>query len=254
VSSGDLDCEGRRSLAWYLQADAYGRSGWDGVRKALGRHGLRIVGEATYQRGTAYAMPMTAQVEALRASGADAIVAVGAYAACAAFVRHVVDAGWDVPVANVSFVGSESLLELLIEEERRSKRSYTSRLINSQVVPSYEDVALPGVRVYRALMNKHRPAPPALVPASSAMLSYSFVSFEGFLNAQLLTEILRRSGGRTDRGSVLNAFQSVDGFDLGIDAPVSFRGGRTQGLDAVDYTHVRDGRFVPLDDWKAWSP
>ena len=244
---------GRRRIGIFYQADAYGRSGWDGVRKALGRHGLKIVSEATYQRGAPYSTSMSAQAEALRASGADAIVAVGAYAACAAFVRDVVNAGWDVPIANVSFVGSESLLELLLEEEQRSKRSYTRSLINSQVVPSYEDVTLPGVRLYRALMDKHRPAPPALAPPASARVSFSFVSFEGFLNAQLLTEILRRSDGRTDRSSVLKAFQSVENFDLGIDAPVSFRGGRTQGLDAVYYTHVKGGRFVPLDDWKAWA-
>ena len=244
---------GRRRIAIFYQADAYGRSGWDGVRKALAHHDLKLVGEATYRRGTPYATSMKAQVDALRASGADAIIAVGAYAACAAFVRDVVAAGWDVPIANVSFVGSESLLELLLQEEQRSKRSYTKGLINSQVVPSYEDVTLPGVRRYRALMDQHKPAPPALVPASTAMLSYSFVSFEGFLNAQLLTEILRRSGGRTDRDSVLKAFQSVDNFDLGIDAPVSFRGGRTQGLDTVYYTHVQGGRFVPLENWKAWA-
>ena len=244
---------GRRRVAIFYQADAYGRSGWDGVRKALARHELRIASEATYKRGSPYAMPMTVQVEALRASGADAIIAVGAYAACAAFVRDVVNAGWDVPIANVSFVGSESLLELLLEEAKRSGRSYTRGLINSQVVPSYEDLTLPGVRAYRALMDKHKPAPPPLVPATSALLPYSFVSFEGFLNAHLLTEILRRSEGRTDRDSVLKAFQSVENFDLGIDAPVSFRNGRTQGLDAVYYTHVLERRFVPLEDWKAWA-
>jgi ABC-type branched-subunit amino acid transport system substrate-binding protein len=244
---------GRRRVAIFYQADAYGRSGWDGVRKALARHELRIVSEATYQRGAPYERPMAEQVEALHASGADAIIAVGAYAACAAFVRDVVNAGWDVPIANVSFVGSESLLELLLEEGRRSGRSYTKGLINSQVVPSYEDLTMPGVRAYRALMDKHRPAPPPLVPTTSAMLPYSFVSFEGFLNARLLTEILKRADGRTDRESVSRAFQSVDNFDLGIDAPVSFRNGRTQGLDAVYYTHVREGRFVPLEDWKAWA-
>jgi ABC-type branched-subunit amino acid transport system substrate-binding protein len=244
---------GRRRLAIFYQADAYGRSGWAGVRKALARHGLRIAGEATYRRGTAYPSSMSAQVEALRGSGADAVIAVGAYAACAAFARDVVNAGWDVPIANVSFVGSESLLELLLEEGQRSGRDYTTRLINSQVVPSYEDLSLPGVREYRALMDKHRPAPPLELPPPPGMPPYSFVSFEGFLNARLLTEILRRSEGRTDRDSILRAFQSVAGFDLGIEAPVSFQEGRTQGLDAVYYTHVREGRFVPLDDWQAWA-
>jgi ABC-type branched-subunit amino acid transport system substrate-binding protein len=244
---------GRRRVGIFYQADAYGRSGWDGVRKALARHGLTLSAEATYHRGATYATDMTAQVDALRGSSADVVVAVGAYAACAAFVRDVVDAGWSVPVANLSFVGSESLLELLREEEQRSGRNYTGHLINSQVVPSYEDLRLAGVREYRDLMARHRPAPPAFAATGAVLPPLSFVGFEGFLNARLLTEILRRTGGQTDRASILRAFRSVDRFDLGIDAPVSFGPTRTQGLDTVYYTRVQGERFVPLDDWQPWT-
>lgn len=245
---------GRRHVGIFYQADAYGRSGWDGVRKALAPHGLRLAGEATYRRGATYATDMTAQVEALRASGADVVIAVGAYAACAAFVRDVVNAGWEVPVANVSFVGSESLLELLRAEAKRTGRDYTRGLVNSQVVPSYEDLELPAVRRYRALMDARRPAPPPFATASAALPRYSFVSFEGYLNAALLSEVLRRADGRTDRESIVRAFRSIHDYDLGIDAPISFDGDRTQGLDRVYYTHVEGDRFVPLTDWQVWAP
>src|SRR5439155_18295569 len=105
---------GRTKIAVFYQIDAYGRNGWDGVREALDRHDhLRIAGEATYRRGAAFTESMRKQVEILRESDPDAVVCVGAYAACAAFVRDARDAGWDVPVANVSFVGSENLLSLL---------------------------------------------------------------------------------------------------------------------------------------------
>ena len=49
------------------------------------------------------------QVEILKKSDADAVISIGAYAACAAFIRDARDAGWNVPIANVSFVGSEFL-------------------------------------------------------------------------------------------------------------------------------------------------
>src|SRR5262249_10195202 len=100
---------GRKRIAVFYQIDAYGRNGWEGVRSALGRHGLRLAGEATYRRGTTYAASLRPQVDVLRRADPDAIIAVGAYAACAAFVRDARDSGWDVPIANVSFVGSENL-------------------------------------------------------------------------------------------------------------------------------------------------
>ena len=123
---------GRPKIAILYQADAYGRSGWDGVRRALAAHHLTLAAEATYERGTPYTAHMTRQVEILRAAQPDAIIAIGAYAACAAFVRDVVDSGWKIPIANVSFVGSESMLLL---SRKTSGRDYVV-LVNSEVVPS----------------------------------------------------------------------------------------------------------------------
>ena len=80
---------------------------------------------------TAAAPPSTAsmqeQVDILRKGDPDAVICVGAYAACAAFVRDARDAGWDVPIANVSFVGSEILLALLDEGGRRLRQGLHAR-------------------------------------------------------------------------------------------------------------------------------
>ena len=51
---------GRRRIAVFYQADAYGRSGWAGVREALGARGEQIAGEATYTRGAQYSGSMRA--------------------------------------------------------------------------------------------------------------------------------------------------------------------------------------------------
>src|SRR5262249_39533001 len=148
-------------IALFYQCDAYGRSGWHGVRMALAKHDLRLAGEATYRRGSPFTHDMRPQVEIVRKSDADAVIAIGAYAACAAFVRDARDAGLDVPIANISFVGSESLLGLLTEHGKAKGKDYTANLLNSQVVPSYHDTSLPAVRQYREMMAKHRPLPPA---------------------------------------------------------------------------------------------
>ena len=82
---------GRRRIAVFYQADAYGRSGWAGVREALGAHGEQIVGEATYTRGAQYAGSMRRQVEILERADPDAVICIGAYGACAAFLRDEID-------------------------------------------------------------------------------------------------------------------------------------------------------------------
>ncbi|MCL1475456.1 ABC transporter substrate-binding protein [Argonema antarcticum] len=184
---------GRKRIAVFYQIDAYGRSGWDGVRRSLAKNDLKIISEVTYRRGTPYSDSFKQQVEILKKANPDAVISIGSYAACAGFIRDARDAGWDIPIANISFVGSESLLELLQNTGQKTGKDYTKNLINSQVVPSYEDTSLPAVREYRQLMARYKPMPSSqLLDEEYEPIPYSFVSFEGFLNAKLLVEILNK--------------------------------------------------------------
>ncbi len=245
---------GRRRVAVFYQNDAYGRSGWAGVREALAGYGAVIVGEATYTRGTQFSASMRRQVEILSARQPEAVICIGAYAACAAFARDAVDLGLRIPVANLSFVGSENLLELLQQEDSDPNR-YTRYLVNSQVVPSYEDTSLAGVREYHELMAEHNPSPPQNVERITAGEPYeplrqSFVSLEGFLNAKLITEIIRRMGDRPTRSGIEDAVLALRNYDIGVGEPVSFGLARRQGLQRVYFTVVEEDRFVPLDNWE----
>jgi branched-chain amino acid transport system substrate-binding protein len=244
---------GRKRIAVFYQVDAYGRSGWNGVRTTLAKYGLKIVGEATYRRGTQYTDSLKQQVDIIKGYNPDAIISIGAYAACAAFIRDARDAGMNVPIANVSFVGSEFLISLLLETGRKKGKDYTFNLINSQVVPSYEDTTLPAVREYRKLIDQYNPLPPReLAEATYKPLRYSFVSFEGFLNAKLLVEILKQMGRDPKRSDIKNVVEQIENLDIGIDARVSFAPGEHQGMNKVYFTTVIKGRFIPITDWNRW--
>ena len=241
---------GNKRIAVFYQADAYGRSGWAGVRLAMSRHGVQIVGEATYRRGAKFSGSMRRLVEILKQSNPSAVICIGSYAACAAFLRDAVDLGLEVPIANLSFVGSENLLKLITEGRDDSQR-YTRLLVNSQVVPSYEDVSIPAVRQYREIMDHHDPQLPShLLKEDYTPFSYSFVSLEGFLNAKLMVEILRRLGDQPDRNRLEDAVFTIRDFDIGISERVSFGPDRRQGLQQVYYTVVESGRFVTLEGWE----
>ena len=244
---------GRRRIAVIYQADSYGRSGWDGVKRALAGLNLKIAGEATYRRGSKFTDSMKQQVEIIMRSKPDAVIAVGAYAAVAAFIRDARDSGLTVPIANLSFVGSESLVGQLQEAGKANGKDYTANLINSQVVPSYEDASLPAVKLYRECMDYYKPAlPPGLGEGGYFPLPYSFVSFEGFLNAKLLVEILRKMKNADDKKLIRPTVEGIKNLDIGIDAKVSFGPDRHQGLDQVYYTTVSGGKFIPIN-WEAWK-
>jgi ABC-type branched-subunit amino acid transport system substrate-binding protein len=243
---------GARRFCVYYQVDAYGRSGTDGVARALAARGARIVAEATYVRNATFDEDMGIAITALREAGCDVVLCTGAYQGCAAFVRSARDAGFAVPISNVSFVGSDAMLALLVKHGRAKGRDYTRGLINCQVVPSYDDTTLPGVAEYRGLMDKHNPpVPEAIRDANYAPQKYSFISLEGYVNARVITEALRRAGASASRPGFRQALESLRGLDLGIGAPLTFTAERHQGLDSVYFTRVDGDRWVPIVDWSA---
>jgi branched-chain amino acid transport system substrate-binding protein len=257
----------RTRIAVFYQADAYGRAGWGGLRDALDDHGLQIAGEATYRRGSPFDQSYDRQVAIMQRVDPDAVVCVGTYPACAGFVRDLRDRDVDCPVATLSFVGGGAMLKLLSTAAQDSNKDYTSRLVSSQVVPSYNDDSLPAVREYREAMDRYGDAimPPdsLLYPHGKtaereyAPLPYGFISLEGYLNAKLFTAILQRMGADARRADLAATVLAMGDFDLGMGQQLSFGGdtGRRQASDQVYYTVVRDGRFVPLRDgeWEAWA-
>jgi ABC-type branched-subunit amino acid transport system substrate-binding protein len=257
----------RTRIAVFYQADAYGRAGWGGLREALDEHGLEIAGEATYRRGSPFDQSYDRQVAIMQRLQPDAVVCVGTYPACAGFVRDMRDRDVDCPVATISFVGSGAMLKLLFAAERESNKDYTSRLVSSQVVPSYNDDSVPAVREYRQAMDRYRDAimPPdsLLYPHGKtaepeyAPLPYDFISLEGYRNAKLFIAILQRMGADPRRADLAATVLAIGNLDLGMGQPLSFGGdtGRRQASDKVYYTVVRDGRFVPFGDgeWEDWA-
>ena len=241
---------GARNFGVFYQIDAYGRSGTDGVARGLALHGAKITAEATYSRGTKFTDDMTPAVTALQKAGVDVVMCTGAYQGCGAFVRSARDAGFLAPISNLSFVGSDAMLSLLAKHGKTNGRNYTRALVNSQVVPSYDETALPGVAEYRALMERHNPTvPEALRDPNYAMQRLSFISLEGFVNAKVIVEALHRAGPNLTRTSLRQALESIRNLDLGIGAPLSFTPERHQGLEGVYFTRVDGGRWVSIADW-----
>jgi ABC-type branched-subunit amino acid transport system substrate-binding protein len=242
---------GLTRIAIFYQSDAYGRTGWDGVRRALKRHGLDIVGEAAYRRGVHFEHSFSREAKHLMSFSPDAIIVVGTYASQGAFIRDARDNGFDLPIVGLSFADSDKMLEMLSLEGRISGHDYTTNLINSQVVPCYEDVSLKGVRLYRELMDAYKGIPVAQI-GEYIPRRFSYVSFEGFLNGVLLGEMVKRMADNPSRDRIPEVFESMNDFDLGIGVNVTFGPNKHQGLENVYFTTVINGRFQAIPDWQRW--
>lgn len=223
--------QGYRRIGFLGQADAYGKSGELGVNGALAEYGLKTVSNVTYPRNQDLEIPMTGQVKLLRAAGAEAVIAVGVYGPCAAFVRDARLSGWNIPIANVSFVSQTVMLQKLSEMSKHLGVDLTANLINSQVVPSIEDIRYPLVVDYRA---------------HNRLEHYSSVALEGWLNAVVVTEALRRMGPNPSRQDFIRAMESLHDFDPGLGVKLEFSSTSHQGLHKVWLSQTANGQWLPV--------
>lgn len=229
-----LLARGYRRLAVFAQNDAYGVSGREGVRQALGRHGAQIASDTTYTRGHRFEQTTEPQLALMRQSGAEAIVAIGTYQATAALVRDARAGGWEVPIVAISFTGADQILDLLRAEGRRTGRDLTAQLFSTQVVPPYDDLSLKLVREYQAAMERFAPVRAPIGDGSYvATAPHTYASFEGYLNARAFLHILERTGPELTRGRFHRTAERMGRFELGMGEPLAFSPTRHQALDRV---------------------
>ncbi|WP_243544741.1 ABC transporter substrate-binding protein [Pseudodesulfovibrio tunisiensis] len=223
---------GLRRIAVFYQFDAYGFDGLVGTELALKEFRMEPVGRGSYVRGT---RNVTDGLERIIRSRAEAVVMVGTYGACAQFIRSAEDRGFNPIFYNVSFVGAEELA-------RRLGPEYHARVIMSQVVPPPPEDGRGGpgdaAAEYVRLLGKYYPEDPP-----------SFVGLEGFLNARILVEGLRKAGPDLTRPGFIRAIRSIRKYSLGRDMVITFGPEDHQGSDAVHFTVLEHGRFVPFEDW-----
>jgi ABC-type branched-subunit amino acid transport system substrate-binding protein len=217
-------------IAVFYQYDAYGFDGLKGTEIALKPYGLAPVATGTYIRG---ALDVEEGLEKIMAKGAEAVVMIGTYEPCAKFIRLARSKGFTSVFYNVSFVGADELARILGQTDEQ--------IIVTQVVPPPElsetDKNLWGSREYINLLKKYYP-----------LDRPNFVSLEGYINAKVLVEGLKRAGRDLDRETFIDAIETIRKLDLGIANPLSFNSQDHQGLERVYFTHLKNGKFVWLND------
>lgn len=130
-----------QDIAFFTQRDAYGDAGFAGGLWALKQHGLKdetAIVHTRYERNTLAVESGLAGIM-LSTPQPRAVIIVGTYAPCAAFIALAKNNGLKAAFLNVSFVGAEALAEKLGNDG--------DGVIVSQVVPHFE-ADLPIAREY----------------------------------------------------------------------------------------------------------
>ena len=213
------------------QDDAFGKAVLDGVKLALQKHNSTPVGLGTFARNT---MDVDSGLKDVMTARPQAVVLVGPYAPVAALVKKAHAAGWRPLFLTVSFVGTEEFIKEAGPDAEGT--------IITQVVPPYDRTDYATVALYRKLLGKYYPD-----------TQPSFVSLEGFVDAMVLVEGLKRAGKEPTREKFIEGIESIHRMNVGLGSKLILEYGPTdhKGFDQVYPTVVHNGQPVLLTDWSS---
>lgn len=213
---------GITNIAVFYQNDGFGKSGKDGVTAALARHKLKPVAEASVERNSLKVEPAVAQIAK---ANPQAVIMVTLYKPTAAFVRQMRAAGQVPQFTTLSPIGAD-----LLVGEMGAREAHGIGI--SQVMPYPWNDTQPVTKDYHKALQ-----------AFAKHTNYSYYGIEGFINAKLMAEAIRKTGKDLTREKLVNTLES-NSFDLG-GYKIGYSGASHNGSRFVDLTMLgRDGRVL----------
>lgn len=221
---------GITKIAVFYQYDAFGFDGLTGTELALKDYDLEPVARGSYTRGS---LDVSEGVERIKDSGAEAVFMIGTSGPCIKFMNLLRREGLNPAYYTVSFMGAR--------EFARNLKSDQELVIMSQVVPPFADdldLSSSEAASYISLLKQYYPQD-----------TPNLVGLEGFFNARILVEGLRRSGRELSREGFIEAIESLDKFEIAPGITVSYGDVDHQGMEKVYFTRFKNGRFELIRDW-----
>jgi len=219
-----VDLNDLSRIACFYQDDGFGAAGLLGVERALQDRGLELAARGAYERNTT---AIKGGLIRIRRAAPEAVILIGAYEPCAAFIRL---ARRFLPEAtvycNISFVGTGALNEELGEQ--------AEGCIVSQVVLSPDEVGIAVVDEFNEAMDEFKPDAPK-----------GYVALEGYLAGKLFAAAAAGVQGNLTRESFLAHLYDTGVFDLG-GIELRYGPGDNQGMDEVFLTVLKNGEVVSL--------
>ncbi|WP_005032065.1 ABC transporter substrate-binding protein [Holophaga foetida] len=212
---------GIKRIGIMVQNDSFGAAGEEGVLAALRRRSMSLQGKGTFKRNTE---DVGAGLAKLQEAQPEAVVLIGTYQSLAAVVKKAKTDHFKPTFATISFVGTESLVQALGADG--------DGVYISQVMPSPVDARVPLIAAYQKDMK-----------AAGENLDYG--SLEGYVNAAVFVEGLKKCGANPTREAFLAAMDALQ-IDLG-GVNVHYTPSNHQALKKVYGVRIQAGKAVPVE-------
>jgi len=186
----------------------------------------------------------TTQVLALKQAGVNHIIVQLTGAHIAAVLRDADKVGLDAMVYATT-QGMDREPDLILAQSNGAHLA--KKFIGVGPWSKWNETSVPGVAAMREALMKHDKVPESKL---GDIMYSNYV--QGYVNAMVLVEALRRAGPNPTGESVRDAMNQIRDFDTkGITAPLTFNAERHKGTNAVKLFRINVDRKVyePIGGW-----
>ena len=211
-------------IACFYQNDSFGRSGLRGAEIALEKRGMKLIGNATYERNTLAVKSGALKIKKLKA---QAVIIVATNKACVKFIKTMKMLGAkETVLCTMSIVATKILAQEL--------GSDGDGCIISQVTTHYENTDIEVIKNYHAAMDKYQP---------NSLKGY--VTLEGYLLGKLFCHVANEVDRKLTGDNFIQKLEEIGNIDLG-GMELTFSKTDHQGMDEVFLTTLRNGKVQPI--------
>lgn len=213
---------GIKRIAIAYQNNSFGKEVFEATQRSMARHQLTAVATVTVENNASDAGAASAK---LVAANPEAVLLGLAGKPTIDFVKATRALRKGLPLYALSIMGSAATIKALGDD--------ATGIAVSQVVPLPGNTIVPMVREFQQAWK-----------AAGVTLEPSHLALEGYINARVFTEALRRTGRNPSRSSFIDSTWALKRYDLG-GFEVSFSDSAKGASRFVELTMVgRDGRFI----------
>jgi branched-chain amino acid transport system substrate-binding protein len=211
---------GIQSISVLHVEDAFGQDGLDGFNKAMAAHKLTPVAITKFARVDP---DVVATAKEVIKANPRALIIVSSAKNTAAVIKAIRAQGGQMQIMTMSNNSSDAFM--------KDVGAAGLGVIVSQTAPAPHLVSTPLGQEFKKAANAYN-------------VTVSYAAMEGYINAKVMTEGLRRAGRNLTREGFIRAMESMKRVDFG-GLMVNYSPDNHTGSEFVELTMIgRDGRFI----------
>ncbi len=222
-----------KKVAVFYQNDSFGKEGLDTVNGELKKRGLpEAIGVSYEAADTNFA----SQALKLQTSGADAVIIYAVPKPGASVIAEMGKLGYAPKLLSSAIINDPAIFDLAGKA--------IDGLVIPAWIPAWDDLTNPEIVEYQAFMKKYAP--------KEQMGGFSL---SGYVEAQVLSEGLKRTGKELTRDNFIKAMETIKDWDGSVLPSVSYSATDHAGVKTA-YLQKADAaakKWVSFTDWYSYK-